>query len=197
MIAATPLAHLAPPDTVRRVTVAPVEEPLVSTPDELPPLILTGDDETDEALALLRTTTQAIHAAQDRVAELSDERKRLVLDLRRRIPPVLFRTIANAAGSTDQTIYKIHREALRDERDRADAAEAERLGYPTVDEYRQARATAPTGTPTTPSPSPTRSCAPWSPCTSTGTANPAPVAPCATATCPCASPRSSTGERIQ
>jgi hypothetical protein len=144
MIAATPLAHLAPPDTVRRVTVAPVEEPLVSTPDELPPLILTGDDETDEALALLRTTTQAIHAAQDRVAELSDERKRLVLDLRRRIPPVLFRTIANAAGSTDQTIYKIHREALRDERDRADAAEAERLGYPTVDEYRQARATAPT-----------------------------------------------------
>jgi hypothetical protein len=107
MIAATPLAHLAPPDTVRRVTVAPVEEPLVSTPDELPPLILTGDDETDEALAL-------------------------------------FRTIANAAGSTDQTIYKIHREALRDERDRADAAEAERLGYPTVDEYRQARATAPT-----------------------------------------------------
>jgi hypothetical protein len=124
------------------VTVAPVEEPLVSTPGELPPLILTGDDATDEALALLRSTTQAIHAAQDRVAELSDERKRLVLDLRRRIPPVLFRTIADAAGSTDQTIYKIHREAVRDERDRADTASAESLGYPTLDAFRQARLAA-------------------------------------------------------
>jgi hypothetical protein len=142
VIAATPLAEPAPPDTVRRVTAAPVEEPLVSTPDELPPLTLTGDDETDEALALLRTTTQAIHEAQDRVAELSDERKRLVLTLRRRIPPVLFRTIATAAGSTDQTIYKIHREAVQDERDRADAAEADRLGYPSVDAYREARGAA-------------------------------------------------------
>jgi hypothetical protein len=145
MTAATPLAEHAPPDTVRRVTAAPVEEPSVTGPDELPPLTLTGDDETDEALALLRSTTQAIHAAQDRVAELSDERTRLVLALRRRLPPVLFRTIADAAGSTDQTIYKIHREALRDEQDRADADAAESLGYPTVDAYRDARATAPTG----------------------------------------------------
>lgn len=123
MIAATPLAVTAPPDTVRRVTVAAFEEQLVTEsedePRELPPLTLTGDDETDEALALLRTTTGAIHEAQDRVAELSDERKRLVLSLRRRTPPVLFRTIADAAGSTDQTIYKIHREALRDEEERA------------------------------------------------------------------------------
>jgi hypothetical protein len=138
MIAATPLPAPVPPDTVRRVTAAPVEEPSVTGPDELPPLTLTGDDATDEALALLRATTQAIHDAQDRVAELSDERKRLVLDLRRRIPPVLFRTIADAAGSTDQTIYKIHREAIRDEQDRATEAEAERLGYPTIDAYRAA-----------------------------------------------------------
>jgi hypothetical protein len=143
MIAATPLAHHAPPDTVRRVTAAPVEEPLVPGPDEqLPPLTLTGDDATDEALALLRSMTQALHAAQDRVSELSDERKRLVLDLRRRIPPVLFRTIADAAGSTDQTIYKLHREAVRDERDRTDTATAESLGYPTLDAFRQARAAA-------------------------------------------------------
>lgn len=142
MTAATPLAEHAPPDTVRRVTAAPVEEPSVTGPDELPPLTLTGDDETDEALALLRSTTQAIHAAQDRVAELSDERKRLVLALRRRIPPVLFRTIADAAGSTDQTIYKIHREAIRDEQDRADTVSAESLGYPSVEEFRHARAVA-------------------------------------------------------
>lgn len=139
MIAATSPAVPLPPATVRAVTAAPAEEPLVTAPGELPPLTLTGDDETDEALALLRSTTQAIHGAQDRVAELSDERKRLVLELRRRIPPVLFRTIANAAGSTDQTIYKIHREAIRDERDRADAAEADRLGYPSLDEYLNAR----------------------------------------------------------
>jgi hypothetical protein len=118
-----------------------VEEPLVPTPDEqLPPITLTGDDETDEALAMLRSTTQAIHDAQDRVAELSDERKRLVLTLRRR--RVLFRQIANAAGSTDQTIYKIHREAVQDERDRADTVTAESLGYPSLDAYRQARADA-------------------------------------------------------
>jgi hypothetical protein len=88
-------------------------------PRDLPPLTLTGDDETDESLAMLRATTQQIHEAQDRVAELSEERKRLVLELRRREPPVLFRLIADAAGSTDQTIYKIHREALRDEEARA------------------------------------------------------------------------------
>lgn len=95
--------------------VAIEEPPAVSepTPAELPPLPLTGDDETDEALALMRSTTGAIHDAQDRVAELSSERKRLVLHLRRR--RVLFRHIAQAANSTEQTILKIHREAKRDE----------------------------------------------------------------------------------
>jgi hypothetical protein len=123
--AATLRPVLAPPVTVELVTAARTEESFVSTPDELPPITLTGDDETDEALALLRSTTQAIYDAQDRVAELSDERKRLVLDLRRR--RVLFRQIAAAAGSTDQTIYKIHREAVLDERARAadDAAPVE------------------------------------------------------------------------
>jgi hypothetical protein len=118
VIAATPLAPHRCARTVRGVTAAvEVEEPDVpeEEPRELPPLVLTGDDETDETLALLRQTTQAIHEAQDRVAELSQERKRLVLALRRR--SVLFRLIADAAGSTDQTIYKIHREAVREESD--------------------------------------------------------------------------------
>jgi hypothetical protein len=101
---------------LRVVTAVAIEEPLpVSEPEpaELPPLPLTGDDETDEALALMRSTTGAIHEAQDRVAELSTERKRLVLALRAR--RVLFRHIAQAAGSTEQTILKIHREARQDE----------------------------------------------------------------------------------
>jgi hypothetical protein len=102
---------------LRVVSAAAIEEPLpVSEPEparELPPLALTGDEETDEQLALMRSTTGAIHEAQDRVAELSQERKRLVLDLRRR--RVLFRQIAEAAGSTEQTILKIHREARQDE----------------------------------------------------------------------------------
>jgi hypothetical protein len=101
---------------LRVVTAATLEEPPVSEPDEaLPPLALTGDEETDEALALMRATTGAIHAAQDTVAELSAERKRLVLTLRRCRPPVKFRAIADAAGSTEQTILKIHREARREE----------------------------------------------------------------------------------
>jgi hypothetical protein len=86
VIAATPLAPHRCARTVRGVTAAvEVEEPDVpeEEPRELPPLVLTGDDETDETLALLRQTTQAIHEAQDRVAELSQERKRLVLALRR------------------------------------------------------------------------------------------------------------------
>lgn len=85
----------------------------MTAPSTLPPIEPTGDDETDEALALLRSTTTAIHDAQDRVADLSQERKRVVLDLRRRGVP--FRRIADAAGSTEQTIFKIHREAKRDE----------------------------------------------------------------------------------
>jgi hypothetical protein len=101
---------------LRVVTVATLEESLVSEPDaELSPLQLTGDDETDEALALMRATTEEIHAAQEKVVELSGERKRLVLALRRCRPPVKFRQIADAAGSTEQTILKIHREARRDE----------------------------------------------------------------------------------
>ena len=97
------------------MTAAALEEPPVSEPVELPPLALTGDEETDEALALMRATTGEIHAAQDKVAELSAERKRLVLTLRRCRPPVKFRAIADAAGSTEQTILKIHREARREE----------------------------------------------------------------------------------
>jgi hypothetical protein len=100
---------------LRVVTAALLEETVTEPAEELPPLQLTGDDETDEALALMRSTTGAIHDAQDKVVELSSERKRLVLVLRRRHPPVKFRQIAAAAGSTEQTILKIHREALRDE----------------------------------------------------------------------------------
>lgn len=96
------------------MTAAALEEPLVPEPaEELPPLQLTGDEETDELLALARATTGEIHSAQEKVAELSQERKRIVLALRRR--RVKFRQIADAAGSTEQTILKIHREARREE----------------------------------------------------------------------------------
>jgi hypothetical protein len=112
--AATLAARTVPPGTLRVVTAATaIEEPLVSAPAELPPLALTGDDETDEALALIRETTGAIHDAQERVADLSRERKRLVLTLRGR--GVKFGAIAAAAGSTEQTIFKIHREGRRDQ----------------------------------------------------------------------------------
>ncbi len=143
MTAATLPARPAPPDTFPGVSVAAIEEPPPVTEPvrELPPLPVTGDAEADEALALMRETTTAIHDAQDLVAELSERRKRIVLDLRRR--GVKFRQIADAAGSTDQTILKIHRDAKRDEQERADRAEAERLGYPSVEEYRYALADAP------------------------------------------------------
>ncbi len=145
MTAATPLAGTVPPGRLRLVSVAAIEEPpAVSEPEPTPaeprPLPLTGDDETDEVLALMRHTTGAIHEAQDRVAELSDERKRLVLDLRRR--GVIFRHIAQAANSTEQTILKIHREAKRERQQRHDEAEADRLGYPTVTAYLEALAEA-------------------------------------------------------
>lgn len=78
-----------------------------------PPIPTTGDDATDEELALLRSTTQAIHSAQRQVEDMSLERMRLVLSLRDREPPVLFRLIADAVPTTEQTIYKIHREARR------------------------------------------------------------------------------------
>lgn len=79
-----------------------------------PPLALTGDEPVDDALALLRATTQGIHEAQDTITALSAERRQLVLDLRER-HGVLFSRIAEAADSTEATIYKVHREA-RDER---------------------------------------------------------------------------------
>lgn len=79
-----------------------------------PPLALTGDDDTDDTLALLRATTEGIHEAQEKATELAAERRRLVLDLREQ-HGVKFADIARAAGSTEQTIYKVHREA-RDER---------------------------------------------------------------------------------
>jgi len=78
-------------------------------PAELPPIAPTGDQQADDELQLLRSSTQSIHEAQDRVAELSAERQRLVLALRRRAVP--FRVIAEAVPTTEQTVYKIHREA--------------------------------------------------------------------------------------
>jgi DNA-binding NarL/FixJ family response regulator len=78
-----------------------------------PPIPTTGDEVADDELALLRSTTQAIHSAQQQVMDLSLERMRLVLSLRRR--GVLFRQIADAVPTTENTVYKIHREARRAE----------------------------------------------------------------------------------
>lgn len=80
-----------------------------------PPIPTTGDEAADEELALLRSTTQAIHAAQQQVQDLSVERMRIVLSLRRRQPPVKFSSIADAVPTTENTVYKIHREARRAE----------------------------------------------------------------------------------
>jgi hypothetical protein len=99
--AATPHAAPAPPDRF--------------TPMTAPPIPSTGDEAADEELALLRSTTQAIHSAQQQVVDLSLERMRLVLSLRRRTPPVKFATIADAVPTTENTVYKIHREARRAE----------------------------------------------------------------------------------
>jgi hypothetical protein len=71
--------------------------------------------DADEELMQLREATAAIHDHQDQVEGLSKQRMRLVLALRRRQPPVLFSAIAEAADTTEQTIYKIHREARRAE----------------------------------------------------------------------------------
>jgi len=77
----------------------------MSTP---PPLRLTGDDDTDEGLALLRSTQQQLDEALRTVEAASRERQRLVLDLRdRRVP---FRQIAEAAQITEQTAFKVHRD---------------------------------------------------------------------------------------
>lgn len=80
-----------------------------------PPIPSTGDEAADEELALLRSTTQAIHDAQQQVQDLSVERMRIVLALRRRTPPVKFSAIADAVPTTENTVYKIHREARRAE----------------------------------------------------------------------------------
>jgi len=78
-----------------------------------PPIPSTGDEEADEELAQLRSTTSAIHTAQKQVIDMSLERMRLVLSLRSRTPPVKFSTIADAVPTTENTVYKIHREARR------------------------------------------------------------------------------------
>lgn len=80
-----------------------------------PPIPLTGDAEADADLATLRDTTTAIWEHQEQVESLSKTRMRTVLRLRRREPPVLFSLIAAAVPTTEQTIYKIHREARRAE----------------------------------------------------------------------------------
>jgi hypothetical protein len=78
-----------------------------------PPIPTTGDEAADDELALLRSTTQAIHSAQQQVVDLSLERMRLVLSLREKDPPVKFTVIADAVPTTENTVYKIHREARR------------------------------------------------------------------------------------
>jgi hypothetical protein len=80
-----------------------------------PPIPSTGDPGADAELAQLRATTQAIHTAQQQVIDLSTERMRLVLALRARTPPVKFSVIADAVPTTENTIYKINREARRAE----------------------------------------------------------------------------------
>lgn len=77
--------------------------------DELPPITPTGDDAADDELYLLRTATQAIDERAQEVNDLAAERRRLVLSLRQRGIP--FRTIADAIPTSENTIYKIHREA--------------------------------------------------------------------------------------
>lgn len=79
-----------------------------------PPIPTTGDPDADDELVLLRSCTAAIHEAQERIAGLSAERQRLVLSLRRR--GILFSVIAAAVPTTEQTIYKIHRDGRREER---------------------------------------------------------------------------------
>lgn len=68
-----------------------------------------------EDLARFAAAFNGIRTRQQEVEELSKERMRLVLRLRRNDPPVLFSALAEAAGTTEQTIYKVHREARRAE----------------------------------------------------------------------------------
>lgn len=80
---------------------------------EPPPIPTTGDPDADDELALLRATTVSIHEHQDLIAGLSAERQRLVLSLRQR--GILFGSIAAAVPTTEQTIYKIHRDGKREQ----------------------------------------------------------------------------------
>lgn len=84
----------------------------MSEPAELPPIPPTGDQEADDELVLLRATTNSIREAQESIAASAFERQRLVLSLRKR--GILFSTIAAAVPTTEQTIYKIHRDAKRE-----------------------------------------------------------------------------------
>ncbi len=77
-----------------------------------PPLPVTGHPATDEDLALMRQTTEAIRLRQEEVEELSRERMAVVLRLRER--GVLFSVIAEAVPTTEQTVYKIARTAKRE-----------------------------------------------------------------------------------
>lgn len=77
------------------------------------PIPSTGDPTADAELAALRRQTTSIWDHQEQVDNLSKARMRTVLALRRR--GVLFRVIAEAVPTTEQTIYKIHREARREE----------------------------------------------------------------------------------
>lgn len=78
------------------------------------PIPSTGDAAADAELAQLRRQTTSIWNHQEEAAALSKARMRTVLSLRRR--GVLFRVIAEAVPTTEQTIYKIHREARRAEK---------------------------------------------------------------------------------
>lgn len=74
-----------------------------------PPIPTTGDPDADAELTGLREDSRAIADAQALVIERSRSRQRRVLWLRER--GVLVRIIADAIPTTEQTIYKIHRDA--------------------------------------------------------------------------------------
>lgn len=74
-----------------------------------PPIPATGDPAADAELAEFREASQEIADAQQRVITRSRDRQRLILSLRER--GILFRVIADAVPTTEQTVYKIHRDA--------------------------------------------------------------------------------------
>jgi hypothetical protein len=87
----------------------PEEAPTVTTMTAPPPIPTTGDEAADTELAMLRSASEQIWSAQERINALSRDRMRLVLRLRDR--GILFRVIADAIPTTEQTIFKIHRDA--------------------------------------------------------------------------------------